>query len=62
MQKSHISIYSSNKKGCIAIKNIILFSIKAATVTYLIIIIIGISSHDNAFSWHRYISRLEDNI
>ena len=61
MQKSHISIYSSNKKGCIAIKNIVLFSIKAATVTYLIIII-GISSPGNAFSWHRYISWLEDNI
>jgi hypothetical protein len=56
MQKSHISICSSNEKGCIAIKNIVLFSIEAATVTYLIIIIIGISSHGNAFSWHRYIS------
>ena len=53
MQKSHISIYSSNEKGCIVIKNIVLFSIKAATVTYLIIII-GISSPGNAFSWHRY--------
>jgi hypothetical protein len=52
MQKSHISIYSSNKKGCIAIKNIVLFSIKAATVNYLIII--GISNPGNAFSWHRY--------
>ena len=53
MQKSHISIYSSDKKGCMAIKYIVLFSIKAATVTYLLIII-GISSPGNGFSWHRY--------